>query len=80
MGSIVMKKELAGIKDHNGYWSFIFCVGITEGKSILNSDTFIKLIKTEYPDVFVYEFIVEENEIYTYLDENIVFNIGDKCK
>lgn len=69
-----MKKELIGIKDPNGYWSFVFFVNLTENKKILDVGDFESIVKSHYPDIFYSEFFVEDENIYTLIENHIQFN------
>jgi hypothetical protein len=75
-----MKKELVLVKDINNFWSCALCVTCTEGKQITDSKEAIDLIKQEYADLTDAKFVVENSEIYAFIDELQQVNHGNRCK
>lgn len=76
-----MKKELVLVRDLHGFWSCALCVSCTEGKKIIESSVAIDLIKNEYPDLTLAEFIEEGIEIFALVNDSLkTINLGERCK
>lgn len=79
MGGI-MDKELIGVKDMNGYWSFIFDVSYTEDKNITTLEEFETVVLEHFADLFYEKFSIEDGEIYAFMKKDQQFNDGNGCK
>jgi hypothetical protein len=73
-----MKKELVGVKDLHGYWSFIIDVAYTEGKNIVLFDDFVNVVN-KISEFSTCEFEQEDFEIYAFLDDNVDFCFNPGC-
>lgn len=64
-----MIKQLIMIKDINNNWSYIFNVSLTEGLNLSDQEA-ITILQNEL-NIDVNSILIEENEIYVLLDEEI---------
>lgn len=76
-----MRKELVSVIDLQGYWSNILCVSCSEGKKISTFEGMVENIKECQPQLAQCEFVLENDEIYALVDDNIAqINPGENCK
>lgn len=75
-----MKKELVSVKDLNGNWTNILCVGCSAGKELITFDDIVNNIKECQEQLVNAQYIQEGEEIYVIVENMVQVNPGDKCK
>ena len=76
-----MYKELIFVKNHNGFWDYVFDVSKSIHKNIYTKDDIVNFVEIEFEDYSYSDILFGENEVYILFNNKLnAINPGEKEK